>query len=480
MSDMHAPDALTDLIDRGPFPPGRCRRRNDRPVGRGPAVVYWMQRSQRAVDNDALNAAVHLANALGLPTVVVFVKVRARWSGPRHERVLWDGIVDAARTLAARGVGFAAADGDPVTVVAAISAGAAAIVVDAADMPTPRRWRDDLAARCRCALLEVDADLVIPGSVVTDRKEWAARTLRPRVHRLIDAYAPIGDDPVPRHPAPDTLVERVRRLAGSEVLDPLREASRVRTPADGIGVTGGHTDARRRLTAFLDDGLGGYAERRPDPLGPSTSGLSVALHYGHICVRRVLDEVRRRPGADAAAFVEQLVVRRELAVNHCRFDTNPTSYTTVPQWARATLDAHRHDPRPTAYTRDEFEAGATHDRAWNAAMTTIRETGLLHNHMRMYWGKQVLAWSDDPETAFATLLSLNNRYFLDGRDAVSAANVAWCFGLHDRPFAQRPIFGTVRPMTRAGLDRKFRVARWIDAVERRWGPVDESPLPGLD
>ena len=167
---------------------------------------------------------------------------------------------------------------------------------------------------------------------------------------------------------------------------------------------------------------------------------------------------------DRSAYLEELIVRRELAMNHVFYDERYDAYETVPDWARRTLDSRRGDRRPHLYMREQLEAGETHDRYWNAAMLEMRATGYMHNHMRMYWGKKILEWSPSPEAAFETTLRLNNRYFLDGRDANSFTNVAWLFGLHDRPWGPRTVFGNVRSMGQNSL-RKFDADAYVRAVE---------------
>ena len=165
------------------------------------------------------------------------------------------------------------------------------------------------------------------------------------------------------------------------------------------------------------------------------------------------------------AFVEELIVRRELAVNFVHHNDAYDSYGSLPRWARDTLDDHGDDEREHVYTRSALEAAETHDRYWNAAMREMVHTGFMHNYMRMYWGKKLLEWSETPAVAFQTALALNNRYFLDGRDPSSYANVAWCFGLHDRGWTERPIFGKVRYMNAAGLRRKFDIEAYVRHVD---------------
>ena len=170
--------------------------------------------------------------------------------------------------------------------------------------------------------------------------------------------------------------------------------------------------------------------------------------------------------ADRSAYLEELIVRRELAINFVHFGQNYDSYACLPEWTHATLDAHRGDRRPEIYDRAKLEAAKTHDPYWNAAMREMVHTGFMHNYMRMYWAKKILEWSETPEDAFATALHLNNKYFLDGRDANCYAGVAWTFGLHDRPWPERPIFGKVRYMNANGLKRKFDMNSYLYAVDR--------------
>ncbi|MGH6899632.1 MAG: hypothetical protein ACREJ5_24295 [Geminicoccaceae bacterium] len=231
---------------------------------------------------------------------------------------------------------------------------------------------------------------------------------------------------------------------------------------------GGTSAARRRLWAFLDAKLDGYGEERNEPGAFQCSLISPYLHFGQISPVEIAVAVRgsRKGGkADREAYLEELIVRRELAANFVNFEPNYDNYDALPAWARATLERHHADPREHIYTRDQLAAAETHDRYWNAAMREMVHTGFMPNYMRMYWAKKILEWSPDPDAAFQTILYLNNRYFLDGRDANSYANVAWIFGVHDRPWAERPVFGKVRYMNANGLERKFDMAAYLRAVD---------------
>lgn len=239
---------------------------------------------------------------------------------------------------------------------------------------------------------------------------------------------------------------------------------------------GGESEAASRFRRFLDTSLPVYAAHRNQPQFPDVSGMSPYLHFGQVSpVRLALEAMARRDAhpQDVDVFVEELVIRRELAMNHARHAADPGRYASLPTWARRTLEAHADDFRDAIYSPDQLEAAATHDPYWNAAMTEMKLTGFMHNYMRMYWGKKVLEWSPTPAMAYETLLRLNDRYFLDGRDPNSLAGVGWVFGLHDRPWKERSVYGMVRCMTAGGLKRKCD----IEGYARRVGKAGHGHLP---
>jgi deoxyribodipyrimidine photo-lyase len=230
---------------------------------------------------------------------------------------------------------------------------------------------------------------------------------------------------------------------------------------------GGTSEAKSRLKRFLRHRLDGYAASRGCPEIDGSSRMSMYLHFGQISPVDVALRIQEASSHedDRASFIEELVVRRELALNFVHNTEDYDRYTCLPGWARATLVAHRGDERPHRYSHAQLDAAATHDAAWNAAMHEMKHTGYMHNHMRMYWGKKILEWSAAPQSAYAVALALNNRYFLDGRDPASFANVGWLFGLHDRPWPERPVYGSIRSMSAAGLERKADVPAYINRVD---------------
>jgi len=175
------------------------------------------------------------------------------------------------------------------------------------------------------------------------------------------------------------------------------------------------------------------------------------------------------------AFLEELIVRRELAINFVYYNGQYDSYGCLPAWAQRTLQEHRKDPRLHTYSPNQLERGETHDPFWNAAQEEMVTTGKMQGYMRMYWGKKILEWSVPPEEAYATALYLNNLYELDGRGPNACAGVAWCFGKHDRPWGERPVFGKVRYMNEKGLLRKFDMDAYVSRIHTQGAPGPTIP-----
>ena len=444
----------------------RVKRLNDRDLRRGRYVLYWMQQSQRASFNPALEYAIEVANGQGLPVLVAFgLMDDYPDANLRHYRFMLEGLQEVAATLGERGIGFVVRRGAPNEVAVALAEAAALVVCDRGYLRHQKAWRGDVAARVPCALVEVEGDVVVPLEVASEKAETAARTLRPKLHRVWDEYLRPLEDEAVQEPSLDLRISSTVDLSDLDGALGSLELDRSVPPVRRF--RGGTMEARRRLREFLEARLDGYADGRSEPWAFQCSLLSPYLHFGQISPVEIALAVRSARPSDAhrRAYLEELIVRRELAANFVEFEPRYDDYACLPGWARATLDAHRSDPRQHIYTPDQLENARTHDRYWNAAMREMRDTGFMHNYMRMYWAKKILEWSAEPEVAYRTTLYLNNRYFLDGRDASSYANVAWAFGLHDRPWPERPVFGKVRFMNAKGLERKFDMAAYLRAVD---------------
>ncbi len=435
----------------------------------GKFVLYWMDATQRTRHNHALERAVDLANRSGVPVVVLFCLSTISELPDRQSSFASDGISDVAVDLQRRGIRFHVTDRSVHDAVPRLAGQATALIVDRGYLRHERTLRKDLAEVTDCRTEQVESNVVVPVDVASDRREYAARTIRPKIGRLLDEFLkPVRSVPVrlrtfeghlPGGVEPDGTL--ISSLSGSRF-----------PPVDGV--RGGMRRAGELLRTFLSGPIDRYAEERNDPLAGATTELSPYLRFGQISPIDIILAARKGRPADhpgLLSLTEELVVRRELAVNYVTFEPGYDRYDALPEWARRTLDNHRDDPRPYLYSFEQLESSATHDPYWNAAMTEMRRTGRMRGYMRMYWGKKVLEWSPGPEVAFERLLALNNSWFLDGGDPNSWTNVAWIFGNHDRPWGERPVFGTVRYMNDRGLRRKFDIDTWA----RGWSDSDSSP-----
>ncbi len=234
------------------------------------------------------------------------------------------------------------------------------------------------------------------------------------------------------------------------------------------GYLGGSREARLRLGGFIRDRLPRYATERNQPTPYVTSELSAHLHFGHISPITIALAVRDSgaPRESIDAYLEELIVRRELAINFVARNQDYDRLSGCPEWARKTLADHAGDRRPFLYTASQLEAAETHDPLWNASQNEMVFTGRMHNYLRMYWAKKILEWTPDAETAFAIAVDLNDRYEMDGRDPNGYTGIAWAIGgKHDRPWPSRPIFGTVRFMSSQGMHRKIDTDAYINRVK---------------
>jgi deoxyribodipyrimidine photo-lyase len=199
------------------------------------------------------------------------------------------------------------------------------------------------------------------------------------------------------------------------------------------------------------------------------------LHYGHISAQRVALAVQSRPGTrtdEKQAFLEELIVRKELTDNFCFYNDKYDRLSGAPEWAQETLRKHTDDKREHIYTKDEFENAQTHDELWNASQMEMKKTGKMHGYMRMYWGKKILEWTNTPQYALKVAIELNDRYELDGRDPNGYVGCMWSIaGVHDRAWQERDIYGKVRYMSRSGCERKFDTQEYIQNVNDIDPPV---------
>ncbi len=467
-----------EQLDRllAPHPRVRVGRAGE-PNLSGKCVLYWMQRAQRGVDNPALNMAIVAGNRLGLSVIAAF-GLTADYPGAqrRHYRFLIEGLADATADLVAprrptHRPDRAARPGRQRT-----GARGRSRARHRRREPGPR-WCS-LARRAaetlRVPLYLVDSDVVVPSSLFPN-EEHAARTIRPKIHRVWHDYLKPLPTPAARvawsgEPIRSERVE-IERLLGK---------LKVQGASELPDYKGGTDEAMRRLDHFIKHRLPSYATARNEPTPYMTSELSAHLHFGHISPLTIAlavgDSAAPRDCVDT--YLEELIVRRELAINFVARNPRYDSLAGCPEWGKKTLAAHAADPRPKLYTARQLEAAETADPLWNASQKEMVYTGRMHNYLRMYWAKKILEWTPDAETAFAIAVDLNDRYEMDGRDPNGYTGIAWAIGgKHDRPWPERPIFGTIRFMSDGGARKKFDVDRYIARVEAvaRGGQPGDQP-----
>ncbi|MFC1563638.1 deoxyribodipyrimidine photo-lyase [candidate division KSB1 bacterium] len=424
-------------------------------------VIYWMQASQRTEYNHALAYAVQKANELKKPLYVYFgITDNFPEANIRHYCFMLEGLNEVRIVLHEMDIPFVVRYESPETGIAELSHNAAIVITDRGYLRIQKQWRAYAAKKISCTLIQVESDVVVPVETTSKKEEYAARTIRPKIHKTLDDYlVPVS--------IPDTIIRADEFDIESfkiEDIDAALECLSIDTSVPTVNnFQGGQVQAEKKLDYFLQNGLPVYAGKHSDPNAAAESNLSPYLHFGHISPLHIALEIldSNADPENKGAFLEQLIVRRELSMNFVHYNSHYDSFTGLTDWAKHTLSAHKGDMREHIYTIQELEKAETHDEYWNASQQEMVMTGKMHNYMRMYWGKKIIEWSPDPEEAFKRALYLNNKYELDGRDPNGFTGVAWCFGKHDRPWSERRVFGTTRYMNDKGLKRKFDIEKYV-------------------
>jgi len=445
--------------------PGLTVRRSGAPDPDGKCVVYWMQRAQRAVDNPALTAAINAGNCLGKPVVVYFQLVpRAHHANQRHYHFLVEGLGDIVAELQKRKVGLVVRRyPDHGLLRFCNEVRPCLVITDENPLMEAERAKSRIAQKIGPPFWSVEADVIVPSKLLL-KEHYAARTIRPKIHGLLPHFLRAVENPAAQFPwrPPSQLLSLMPALT---LLDhfPID-----RSVSPSAFFHGGSRAAQRSLDRFLRHRLKDYAAQRNKPDLDGTSQLSPYLHFGHIAVHRVAMAVKNAdaPVADRQAFLEELIVRRELAVNFIRFNRNYENYDACEPWADVTHRKHAPDQRPFLYSEKQLEGAETHDPLWNAAQKQMVLTGWMHGYLRMYWAKKILEWTESPQAAYQIAVGLNDRYELDGRDPNGYAGIAWAVvGKHDRAWGpERPVYGKVRYMSYASTSRKFDSKGYIARV----------------
>lgn len=439
-------------------------RRPGAPAPGGRCVVYWMQRAQRALDNPALDVAVEAANALKQPVVIFFAPVPFYpHANLRHYTFLAQAVPDTAERARKRGIGFVLRRYPDHSLLKFCEEVKASLVVgDENPMREPNHWRSLAAKKLSVPLWTVDADVIVPSQLL-EKEQYAARVVRPRLQKRLKQFLT-----PPSNAKAKIAWEKPRGLEvlpddGSiDLTERWKDLDRSVQPVDSLG--GGTTEGLKLLHDFIRHKLAHYPERHGKPETDGTSRLSPYLHFGHIGPHTVALAVEksRAPRSAKDDFLDQLITWRELSINFVHYNPLYDSIESAPDWAHRTLAKHAHDQRPVVYSRKQLERAETHDHLWNAAQLQMLHAGWMHNYMRMYWAKKILEWSPSPAVAYQTAVYLNDKYLLDGRDPNGYAGIAWSIaGKFDRPWFDRPIFGSVRYMSGQAAAKKFDAGKYI-------------------
>ena len=442
--------------------PERTENLNGSTIKNRKFLLYWMQSSVRVENNLALAYAISRANGLNKPLVVFFGIARDYpEANLRHYHFLLEGLREAKNALEEIGIKTIVSYESPEKGIVELAKESCLTVVDKGYAKLLKRWYSFAAKNMDCPLVQVEDNVVVPVKEASVKEEYSAATLRPRISEKIHAFLTRVEKTSPKR---DSLSLEINSLDLKDI-DKIILTLNVDKSVDKTQYfQGGTSKAVEHLEDFVSNKLPDYPELRNDPTLDYLSNMSVFLHYGQISPIQIALKILASMTSDTSkeAYIEELIIRRELAVNFVNYNENYDSFEGLPNWAKLTLWQHKTDRRKYVYNLEELENAKTHDPYWNAAQNEMRITGKMHGYMRMYWGKKLIEWTKNPETAFKTALSLNNKYELDGRDPNGYAGVAWCFGKHDRAWKERGVFGKVRYMNANGLRRKFDADKYVE------------------
>jgi deoxyribodipyrimidine photo-lyase len=441
----------------------RIKILSDKDVIAGSYVLYWMQASARAHYNHALEYAIRNANKLKKPVIVYFGLTNGfPEANERHYHFLLEGLKETQLELKKKDINMVVQHQLPGKGAIKLAEEASLVVTDRGYLPLQRQWRQEVAEEIECPLIQVESDVVIPVETASPKEEYTAGTIRRKIQKEWDDFLV----PLKMGKPHESSLDLKFNALDLQDLDKVLAKLKIEDDVLVVNwIQGGNLQARERLDYFLENKLDHFGDLRNDPTQNYLSNMSPYLHFGQISPLYIALQVIKTGGPGVGSYLEELIVRRELAMNFVFYDSDYDNFNCLPDWARKTLLEHARDPREYEYTVGELETAQTHDPYWNAAQKEMVHQGKMHGYMRMYWGKKILEWTRNPMQAYHVALYLNNKYELDGRDPNGYAGVAWCFGKHDRAWKEREIFGKVRYMNDKGLRRKFRIDRYVERIE---------------
>ena len=426
----------------------------------GEFVVYWMQSSQRVEYNHALEYSIRRANELKKPLIVYFGLTNDYpEANYRHYMFMIEGLLEVEEELKKINIKMIIKNIYPELGAINISKKAVLMITDRGYLRHERNWREKVALSIEIPLVQIETNLMVPIEEVSNKEEYSAFTIRKKLHKLIDFYTkPINME---------VLEISSINLFNEEKSINLNDISNLNIDYivnKSIYYKGGTSEAKNQLSNFIKDKINKYDKNHSDPSLDYQSNMSPYLHFGQISPLYIYEQLVNVNNKEK--YLEELIIRRELAFNFVYYNPNYDSFECLPNWAVMSLNKHLDDEREYFYDLETFENYKTHDIYWNTAQKEMVITGKMHGYMRMYWGKKIIEWTKSPTEAYKIMIYLNNKYNIDGRDPNSYAGIAWCFGKHDRPWKERQIFGMIRYMNYEGLDRKFNMNEYVNRINK--------------
>ncbi len=434
-------------------------------------VLYWAQMNRRVDANHGLLYAVELANRHKLP--VLFYEGLTcdyEYANNRLHTFILEGVPDTAKRLEKAGIGYvfflrrtARYRND---VVYQLAKNAAAVVTDDYPVFIAREHNRRVPQKVDVAYYAVDSSCVVPMSCIPDR-QYGAYTIRPKIKRLLSRYLQPPDKLRVNHRFAEAVSQFHTAVTAENIPQLVASCEIDHSVAPSFSFRGGRLQAEKSFRQFLHRNLHRYERYRNQPSEHATSRMSPYLHFGQISALEIalaVEAYSREHKLMPDAYLEELIVRRELAFNYARHVHDPGDLQNLPEWCRENMQKHARDVRDPVYTAKQLEHAETYDELWNATEREMLLTGKIHGYYRMYWGKKIIEWSASYEEAVKIMIDLHGKYALDGRDPNTYTNILWCFGLHDRPWFDRPIFGTMRYMSLEGMKRKTDTNAYIKEI----------------
>jgi deoxyribodipyrimidine photo-lyase len=423
-------------------------------------VVYWMQRDQRVHDNWALIYAQQKALEKNGSLIVLFNLVTEFLDATiRQYGFMLKGLEHVEMELNEYNIQFYLTCGDTAIEIPKFLErnNASILITDFNPLKTVRRWKKLVADKIDIPFHEVDAHNIVPCLIASNKLEYGAYTIRPKIHKLLPEYL---------DPFPDLKRMNSENYDKSQInWNTIQKNLKIDFNVPEVDwIIPGEKAALKSLEHFINHKFFYYSKQRNDPTQDSQSNLSPYFHFGQIAPQRVALAIQpfTENSESQSTFLEEMVVRRELSDNFCYYNKDYDSLKGFHTWAKESLNLHRKDKREFIYSLEQFESSSIHDSLWNAAQFEMINTGKMHGYMRMYWAKKILEWSESPEDAMRIVIYLNDKYELDGRDPNGYTGIAWSIGgVHDRAWFERPVYGKIRYMNANGCAKKFDVKKYI-------------------